>query len=393
MTPSPAPSAYPTRLIVILGLAGFASAFTMRATDPVVPILADTFGQTVGTVALLSTAYGITYAIGQPILGPIGDAIGKARMISIATAALAVALALSAFAPDFESLLGLRLLTGLVAGGIIPLSMAAIGDRVEMASRPIALGRFISAVILGQMVGGASAGVVAEQFGWRTVFGSACVVAAVAAVLVSLMLRPRQGVTRQRPNLATIMANYRIVLTNPRALTLFACVALEGASMFGGFPFIADFLISHGGGGPSEAGLLIGGFGIGGIVFSVVVGLLIRRLRPATMIRIGGIGMALMLLVLVLPKPWFVDIATMVVCGCLFYFMHNMFQTQATELAPTARGLAVSLFAAAFFVGNAMGPVLFGLTRTAFGYPAAFLASGVVLLVLAVVAPKVVPKK
>ena len=96
------------------------------------------------------------------------------------------------------------MLTGLVAGGIIPLSMAAIGDRVEMASRPIALGRFISAVILGQMVGGASAGVVAEQFGWRAVFGSACVVAAVAAVLVSLMLRPRQGVTRQRPNLATI---------------------------------------------------------------------------------------------------------------------------------------------------------------------------------------------
>ena len=100
-----------------------------------------------------------------------------------------------------------------------------------------------------------------------------------------------------------------------------------------------------------------------------------------------------MLAVLVIPKPWFVDIATMVVCGCLFYFMHNMFQTQATELAPTARGLAVSLFAAAFFIGNAMGPVLFGLTRTAFGYPAAFLASGVGLLVLAVVAPKVVPKK
>ncbi|BAS00400.1 putative membrane transport protein [Blastochloris viridis] len=376
-----------------MGLAGFASAFTMRATDPVVPILADVFGQTVGTVALLSTAYGITYAIGQPILGPIGDALGKARMISIATAALAVALALSVFAPNFESLVGLRILTGLVAGGIIPLSLAAIGDRVELATRPIALGRFISAVILGQMVGGASAGVIAEQFGWQAVFGSASVVAAIAAVLVGLKLRPRQGVVRQWPNRAGIAQSYRAVLSNPRALVLYGCVALEGASMFGGFPYIADFLISHGGGGPTEAGLLIGGFGVGGIVFSVIVGILIRRLGPAALIRIGGIGMAMMLAVLVIPKPWFIDIVTLMVCGCLFYFMHNMFQTQATELAPTARGLAVSLFAAAFFVGNAMGPVLFGLTHAAFGYPVAFLASGIGLLVLAVVAPRVLPNK
>ena len=111
------------------------------------------------------------------------------------------------------------------------------------------------------------------------------------------------------------------------------------------------------------------------------------------MIRTGGIGMALMLALLAIPKPWFVDIATLTVSGCLFYFMHNMFQTQATELAPTARGLAVSLFAAAFFVGNAMGPVLFGLTRTAVGYPVAYLACGVGLLVLAAVAPRVLPKK
>jgi predicted MFS family arabinose efflux permease len=393
MTASPADGAFPTRLIVVLGLAGFASAFTMRATDPAVPVLAEAFGQTISTVALLSTAYGITYAIGQPILGPIGDIVGKARLISLATIALAVVLALSVFAPDFESLFGLRILTGLVAGGIIPLSLAAIGDRVEMAKRPIALGRFISAVILGQMVGGASAGLIAEAFGWQAVFGSAAVVAAIAAVLVTMMLRPREGVARERPNLAGIAENYRIVLSNPRAWVLYGCVALEGASMFGGFPYLADFLISHGGGGPTEAGLLIGGFGVGGIVFSAIVGLLIRRLGPAAMIRTGGVGMALMLALLVVPKPWFVDIATMVMCGCLFYFMHNMFQTQATELAPTARGLAVSLFAAAFFVGNAMGPVLFGLTRTAVGYPVAYLASGIGLLVLAAVAPKVLPKK
>ena len=45
----------------------------------------------------------------------------------------------------------------------------------------------------------------------------------------------------------------------------------------------------------------------------------------------------------------------MVVLGLGFYMLHNSFQTQVTEIAPTARASAVALHAFSFFVGQALG--------------------------------------
>lgn len=384
-------TALPSRLIFTLGLAGFASAFTMRAVDPMVPVLADAFGNSITTTALLSTAYSLMYAVGQPILGPLGDSLGKARMISINTAVLAIVLCASAFAPDFETLFVARIFTGFVAGGIIPLGIAALGDRVEYALRPIAIGRFISAVILGQMLGGATSGAVAEHFGWRVVFASAGIVAAIAAALVMKMMRSRQ-VARAWPKLSSLAVSYGALFSDRRAVTLFAIVAMEAASVYGGFPYIADYLNQRTGNGPTEAGFLIGAYGVGGIIFGGIVGYLIRWLKLQQLMRVGGWTMAAVLVVLALPKPWYFDIVTMIFFGCAFYCMHNVFQTQSTELAPKERGLAVSIFACSFFLGNASGPVLFGIGHTLFGYPATFCICGATLAVLTMLAPRVMPK-
>ena len=42
----------------------------------------------------------------------------------------------------------------------------------------------------------------------------------------------------------------------------------------------------------------------------------------------------------------------MFVAGISFYMLHNSLQTEATELAPSARGSAVALFACGFFIGQ-----------------------------------------
>ena len=57
-----------------------------------------------------------------------------------------------------------------MTGGIIPIAMAAIGDRATMAQRQITLGRFTVIMIFGQMAGAACSGVIAEYVGWRGVF-------------------------------------------------------------------------------------------------------------------------------------------------------------------------------------------------------------------------------
>jgi predicted MFS family arabinose efflux permease len=52
--------------------------------------------------------------------------------------------------------------------------------------------------------------------------------------------------------------------------------------------------------------------------------------------------------------------ACMVVLGFGFFLLHNSVQTEVTELAPSARASSFSLHAFSFFLGQALGPVAYG---------------------------------
>ena len=77
----------------------------------------------------------------------------------------------AAFSSSFDMLTLIRAGTGIVAGGVIPVAMAAIGDRAPMSERQILLGRFLVLMIIGQMAGAACSGLIAEHVGWRSVSG------------------------------------------------------------------------------------------------------------------------------------------------------------------------------------------------------------------------------
>ena len=119
--------------------------------------IAADFATPVGVVALLSSAFALPFGLSQPFLGPAGDAFGKAVVIKVAVAALALCLIASALAPDLTVLFISRVLGGVAAGGIMPVCMALIGDSFPMADRQVALGRYVGATLVGQLVG-ASAG-------------------------------------------------------------------------------------------------------------------------------------------------------------------------------------------------------------------------------------------
>src|SRR5207237_7276588 len=80
---------------------------------------------------------------------------------------------------------------------------------------------------------------------------------------------------------------------------------------------------------------------------------------------------------------WFVP--TVIVLGMGYYTMHGTLQTRATELAPEARGTAISLFAFFFFMGQATGPQLLGAVLKARGYAAAFFLAGAGLFATAAI--------
>lgn len=392
-SPSPAPSQGSLNsLILVLGACGFASTFTMRLLDPLVPTLAAEFGRSIAQVAAIATAFSFAYAVGQPFLGPIADSLGKLRTIATCLGALALLSMAVAFAGSFEMLSVVRMAAGIAAGGIIPVAMAAIGDRAPMAERQIMLGRFLVLMIVGQMVGAACSGLVAEHLGWRYVFMMAAGLAAIAGALVLVVLKPRPDARRAALSFAGALANYGAVFANPRSKLLYGLVIVEGSLIFGMPPYIAAILQERAGVGPSQAGLVIAGTGLGGIVYGVLTRILVERLGPARMTVMGGIVMGLAYALFSLHfLPWWSAVAIFTLSGFGFFLMHGTFQAQATELAPTARGSAVALFACALFCGHALGPVLMGAALHLFGTSGAILVFAAGITLLGFAAPRILP--
>lgn len=388
---SPTPVSLP-KLVAVLGACGFASTFTMRLIDPLVPTLAAEFSRSIAEVAVMATAFSFAYAFGQPVLGPIADAIGKVRTISGCLAVLVLLSVAASLAPNFETLLVLRAASGIAGGGIIPIAMAAIGDRASMADRQITLGRFTVIMIFGQMAGAACSGVIAEYIGWRGVFDMAGAIAALALVTLLMTLKPRRDAVRQRLSFGGALASYAAVFANPRSKLLYALVITEGSLIFGMPPFVAAILAERAGLGPSLAGLVIAGTGIGGLVYGLTTRLLVERLGPARMTVAGGLLMALGYGLFALPfLPWWTAIPFFVVNGFGFFLMHGTFQAQATELAPAARGSAVSLFACSLFAGHALGPVLMGTALALFGATGAICLFAIGIALLGFIAPRILP--
>src|SRR4028119_542895 len=180
-------------LLFILSLCGFSGALATRLLDPLITTIASDFATSVGVVALLSSAFALPFGLSQPFLGPTGDAFGKAVVIKVAVAVLALCLLASAVAPNLTVLFVTRVLGGVAAGGIMPVCMAMIGDSFPLAVRQLALSRYIGATLIGQLVGVSVGGMVAEWIGWRGVLGCAAVLAAIAAGAAMGVLAKPEG--------------------------------------------------------------------------------------------------------------------------------------------------------------------------------------------------------
>jgi MFS transporter, DHA1 family, inner membrane transport protein len=372
-------------LIFVLCFAAFAGSISYRSLDPVVTMLAGDFHISVRDAALLVSAYGLPYALTQPILGPIGDAYSKARLIKICLAVLAASVALAAAAPNFATLMVSRVVAGIVSGGIFPVGLALIGDRTTIEERQIAASRFLVASIFGQMSGATVSGVIATSFGWRAVFATVAVLTALSWLVVYRFLDSKSDKTRPL-TLRGAIAGYRTVLANRSSLVVFAAVMGEGAFFFCVFPFVGAMLLARGAGGPIGAGIALAGFAIGGAIYGAVVRQMLKTLGQWNMVRVGA-GMAgIAYLVVAAPLAPFGIAALFMVAGFGFYMMHNTLQTRATELAPSARGSTFALFSAALFLGQGVGPVFAGAVSHAFGFSPLFLVTGVLVIGLGLAA-------
>ncbi|MFL5070463.1 MAG: MFS transporter [Xanthobacteraceae bacterium] len=348
------------RLLNIVGVVTFATSLFTRAVDPVIPQIATSLWVDPATAALLSTAFALPYAVLQPLLGPLADVIGKARMMTICLVLLTAASLASAFAESFAVLLTLRMLSGIVSGGIFPAAMAFAADLAPIGQRQVALSRILFAGMSGNLLGASAAGIVADLIGWRGVFLLTGAIGALALLTAIIGFRTTDVKSTRIP-FKSVPAGYRAILANPRAKVCFGAVFFEGIFIFGVFPYVALLLLAGGEARASIAGLVIAGFSLGGVLYAMVVGALLEMFGQRRIMMTGGLVAAIALSSVALHVWWPLALLAFGFLGLGFYLLHGSIQVFMTELAPEARGSSAALHSSSFFLGQAIGPVFYGL--------------------------------
>ena len=112
---------------------------------------------------------------------------------------------------------------------------------------------------------------------------------------------------------------------------------------------------------------MIGGLGIGGLLYAAVVPVILRFAKRPVMMAIGGVIAGVGLAGGGPNIAWTTHMAFMVVLGFGFFLLHNSVQTEVTELAPSARASSFSLHAFSFFLGQALGPIVYGVALPTLG--------------------------
>src|SRR6202789_1920912 len=107
----------------IIALATFAASLSARALDPVLPHIASDFGVTIAAAAGFAAVFAFTFAIVQPVLGAAADLFGKARLVIVCLVLLGLANILGALSSSFSLLFASRVLAGIGAGGVFPISL------------------------------------------------------------------------------------------------------------------------------------------------------------------------------------------------------------------------------------------------------------------------------
>src|SRR5664280_2039876 len=329
------------RVLNLMAFVVFATSLFMRSVDPVIPQIASGLNVEPTTAALLSTGFTLPYALIQPVLGALADMFSKTRLISICMLILGLTTIACGFATNFETLMTLRVLAGITAGGVFPIALAVAGDRVPVAQRQVAIGKLLFAAMSGNLLGASGAGVIGDLIGWRGVFFAT---GAIDLIALAFAIPGFRGMneTPGRFDLSSFIPNYRAIFRNPMAKYCFGAVFLEAVFMFGVFPYMAGLLHTEGETRASVAGIVIAGFGIGGVIYTLVVPWLLRYIGVQRLMASGGMVMAICLIVIALRAPWPVEFVNFMVLGFGFYMLHGCVQVFVTELAPAARGSAAA---------------------------------------------------
>ena len=355
---------------------GFASFAMLYGTQPVLPLLTESFA-IAPTAASLSVSAG-TASLGLALIpaSVLADRFGRERVMKLSLALAAALACLSAFVTDFQQLLVVRALLGAAIAGLPAAAMAYLGDEVAPSAQGRAMGLYIAGNAFGGMCGRFLAALVTEWASWRHGLGALGLLGSAAALLFWRTLPAACHFTPRTAQLSALLADARRIIGDPGMRALFAVAALLMGSFVALYNFLAFRLVAPPYGLTPTA--------IGAIFLLYAVGSLSSAWSGRLSDRIGRRNV-LWIMIAVMAAGLAVTLAgalPLIVAGVAiftfgFFGAHTAASGWVSRRAVERRALAAALYLCSYYLGGSLLGSLAGFAWDAGGWPGVVAALGV----------------
>ncbi|TCW00262.1 Bcr/CflA family multidrug efflux MFS transporter [Biostraticola tofi] len=220
-------------LIIILGLLSMLMPLAIDMYLPALPIIADEFAVSAGSVQMTLSAYVLGFAVGQMFYGPLADSLGRKPVIMFGTFFFAIAAGACALSQSVEQLINMRFLHGLSAAAASVVINALMRDMFKKDD----FSRMMSFVVLVMTVAPLLAPIIGGWllvfFSWHAIFWTIGAAALVATVLVMLYIRETLPKERRHAfSLRTTIGNFATLFRHKRVFSYMLASGFSFAGMF-----------------------------------------------------------------------------------------------------------------------------------------------------------------
>ncbi len=200
-----------TFVVLCLGVATFSLLQSM--VNPVLPTVAEALDTDQATVTWVLTAYLVSASVFTPIIGRVGDKVGKERMLVVALGALAVGSLLAAVASSIGVMVAARVIQG-VGGGVLPLTFGIIRDEFPREKVAGAIGTAAALLAVGGGVGLVIAGPVVDALSYHWLFWIPMIMTIAAAVAAAVWVpeSPERAPGRINVGTALLLSAWLVAL-------------------------------------------------------------------------------------------------------------------------------------------------------------------------------------
>ncbi len=339
------------RITFPLYVGGFLGPFGGAMLVAIIPNVAHGLDASVTQVAAAITAYMVPFAVLQLFSGTLAERLGPRRVVRAGYIGFGAAALGCALAPEIWSFLAARAVMGASNAFLSPILLAALSEVVAPAVLGRTVGTFAAAQTAGLTFAPILGGVLGE-INWRLAF----VLVAVVSVVLAL---PKQTLgAAERAATDAPRASFRTLLN--RWIALLATQAMLGYLGFTAIGFVLvlvaadEFAL-----GSSARGLLVAGYGIGGILFGRYAGSVVDRIGRPSAALAGAVACTAGVVGLVFaPTAWGLALVYFAI-GCASTFVWAGLNTIAVESFPENRAGATSAYSAFKFAGVAIAPLLY----------------------------------